>query len=60
MCKCRSGRPATTMVCVPVQSGFTEYVPVPRRQPGASRCPFVATASTCVKGFGESAAVAPK
>ena len=23
-CKCRSGRPGTTMVCVPVQSGFTE------------------------------------
>jgi len=23
-CKCRSGRPGTIMVCVPVQSGFTE------------------------------------
>src|SRR5713101_6898145 len=45
---CRSRAPATEMVWVPVQSGFTEYVPVPGRQPGG-RLPFVATASTWVR-----------
>ena len=34
-------------VKVPVQSGFTEYVPVLGRQPGGT-LPFMATASSCV------------
>jgi len=47
-CRCRSDSPGFTIVDVPVQSGFTEYVPEPARQPGV-KLPLSATASTEVK-----------